>query len=52
VEKIVYLACRTALAYRSVAHVTVPVDLQSLTLTADMRSERNIPPPHFDGEFP
>ena len=28
VENIVDLACRTALAYRSVSHITVPVDLQ------------------------
>src|ERR671937_600497 len=27
-ESVVELACRTALAYRGVAHVTVPVDLQ------------------------
>jgi pyruvate dehydrogenase (quinone)/pyruvate oxidase len=36
------LACRTALAYRGVAHVTMPVDLQSLPVGADPRSERNI----------
>jgi pyruvate dehydrogenase (quinone) len=37
------LACRTALAYRGVAHVTMPVDMQSMPCTADARSERNIP---------
>ena len=29
VENVVELACRTALAYRGVAHVTIPVDIQS-----------------------
>ncbi len=29
VENVVELACRTALAYRGVAHITMPVDLQS-----------------------
>src|SRR5690606_29429874 len=29
VENAVQLACRTALSYRCVAHVTVPVDVQS-----------------------
>src|SRR6185312_5525296 len=28
-ENVVSLACRTALAYRGVAHVTMPVDMQS-----------------------
>jgi len=41
VENLVELACRTALAYRGVAHVTVPVDIQSQPLDADPRSERN-----------
>src|SRR5512143_289770 len=30
VENVVELACRTALAYRGVSHVTVPVDFQSV----------------------
>ena len=34
VENVVELACRTALAYRGVAHVTIPVDVQ------DQRSQR------------
>src|SRR5262249_8835715 len=42
VENIVELACRTALAYRGVAHVTVPVDMQSKPLDSDTRSERNV----------
>jgi pyruvate dehydrogenase (quinone) len=43
VENVVELACRTALSYRGVAHVTVPVDMQSQTIKADKRSERNVP---------
>src|SRR5689334_20743865 len=43
VENVVELACRTALAYRGVAHVTIPVDMQSQTLSAGKRSERNVP---------
>src|SRR3569623_1653328 len=43
VENVVELACRTALFYRGVAHVTFPVDMQSEPIKADRRSERNIP---------
>jgi pyruvate dehydrogenase (quinone) len=43
VENVVELACRTALAYRGVAHVTVPVDMQSQPVSAGRRSERNVP---------
>jgi len=43
VENVVELACRTALAYRGVSHVTIPVDMQSQPVSADPRSERNIP---------
>src|SRR5262249_43091071 len=43
VENVVELACRTALSYRGVAHVTMPVDVQSQTIKASARSERNIP---------
>ena len=42
VENVVELACRTALAYRGVAHVTVPVDFQSTPLKAAKRSDRNV----------
>jgi pyruvate dehydrogenase (quinone) len=42
VENVVELACRTALAYRGVAHVTVPVDMQSVPVTSARRSERNV----------
>src|SRR5690242_20117903 len=43
VENVVELACRTALAYRGVAHVTMPVDMQGEPVSAGPRSERNIP---------
>ena len=43
VENVVELACRTALAYRGVAHVTMPVDMQSLPVSKDWRSKRNRP---------
>lgn len=40
VEPVTNLACRTALAYRGVAHINFPVDLQELT--TDARSKRNV----------
>src|SRR5689334_20748717 len=43
VENVVELACRTALAYRGVSHITMPVDLQSQPASKDPRSERNVP---------
>jgi len=43
VQNVVELACRTALSYRGVAHVTIPVDMQSETVSSKTRSERNIP---------
>lgn len=43
VQNAVELACRTALAYRGVAHVTMPVDLQSQPVAKDTRSKRNVP---------
>jgi pyruvate dehydrogenase (quinone)/pyruvate oxidase len=42
VENVVDLACRTALAYRGVAHVTIPVDVQEMPATKKQRSKRNI----------
>src|SRR3977135_2860340 len=39
----VELACRTALAYRGVSHVTMPVDMQSQPAKSAPRSERNRP---------
>jgi pyruvate dehydrogenase (quinone) len=43
VENTVELACRTALAYRGVTHVTIPTDVQSEPLNRAMRSKRNLP---------
>ncbi|MBV9180931.1 MAG: pyruvate oxidase, partial [Acidobacteria bacterium] len=43
VENVVDLACRTALAYRGVAHITIPVDFQEMEAKKSMRSKRNIP---------
>ncbi|HVV92305.1 MAG TPA: thiamine pyrophosphate-dependent enzyme [Hyphomicrobiales bacterium] len=43
VENVVELACRTALARRGVAHVTIPVDIQDEPVADDPRSKRNIP---------
>ena len=36
-------ACRTAIAYRGVAHITTPVDFQDQPVTDDGRSKRNRP---------
>jgi pyruvate dehydrogenase (quinone) len=43
VENVVDLACRTALAYRGVAHITIPVDFQEQELKDRKRSKRNVP---------
>jgi pyruvate dehydrogenase (quinone) len=43
VENVTSLACRTALAYRGVAHITMPVDVQSMPVNEDQRSKRNVP---------
>src|SRR5690606_7325722 len=43
VENVVELACRSAMARRGVAHVSMSVDLQSHDMGSDTRSERNIP---------
>ena len=42
VENVMQLACRTAASRRGVAHVTMPVDMQSLPLKSDARSARNV----------
>ena len=42
-ENVVELAARAALAYRGVAHVTMPVDMQSQPVSEDQRSKRNVP---------
>jgi pyruvate dehydrogenase (quinone) len=41
VENVTHLACRTALAYRGVSHLTFPVDIQEMEAGA-YRSKRNI----------
>jgi len=41
VENVADLACRTALAYRGVAHIAFPVDFQDAPAKGD-RSKRNI----------
>jgi pyruvate dehydrogenase (quinone)/pyruvate oxidase len=41
VENVAHLACRTALAYKGVAHINFPVDLQEQTVRD--RSKRNVP---------
>jgi pyruvate dehydrogenase (quinone)/pyruvate oxidase len=43
VENAVSLACRTAVAWRGVAHVTIPVDIQDQPVSKDVRSRRNAP---------
>lgn len=43
VRNVADLACRTALSYRSVAHITIPVDIQDQELSKDERSKRNKP---------
>jgi pyruvate dehydrogenase (quinone) len=37
------LACRTAISYRSVAHITFPTDLQEQELSRKQASKRNLP---------
>jgi pyruvate dehydrogenase (quinone)/pyruvate oxidase len=41
VENVAHLACRTALAYRTVSHIAFPVDLQELKVDS-ARSKRNV----------
>lgn len=48
VQHVAELACRTALAYRGVAHITFPVDLQEQTVEEAERSKRNIEQPISD----
>jgi pyruvate dehydrogenase (quinone)/pyruvate oxidase len=43
VENVVDLACRTALAFRGVSHITIPVDFQEQEVKKSGRSKRNIP---------
>lgn len=43
VQNVTDLACRTALSYKGVAHITFPVDVQSMEIEKEQASERNIP---------
>src|SRR5436189_4705238 len=43
VENLVDLACRTAISYRSIAHITFPTDLQEQELSRKQASKRNLP---------
>lgn len=43
VENVVDLAVRTALSYRTVSHITFPVDFQEMEVKKRQRSKRNIP---------
>lgn len=43
VRNITDLACRTALAYRGVAHINFPVDMQEMEVEQRERSMRNLP---------
>lgn len=43
VRNVTELACRTALARRGVAHVTMAVDIQEQDVKDDERSKRNVP---------
>src|SRR5947199_1728819 len=42
-ENVVDLACRTALAYRKVTHITFPVDMQDMKADRKHASKRNVP---------
>jgi len=42
VENVIDLAVRTALAYRTVSHVTFPVDFQEMEVNKKQRSKRNV----------
>ena len=42
VENVADLACRTALSYRGVSHITIPVDVQEFEVDSH-RSPRNVP---------
>ena len=43
VENVVDLASRTALSFRGVSHITIPVDFQEQEVKKSTRSKRNIP---------
>ena len=47
VENVTELACRTAIAYRKVAHIAFPTDIQDMKAERKTASKRNIPGPCF-----
>ena len=49
VENVTDLACRMALAYHGVSHITIPVDFQEQELKSSERSKRNIK--HHSGDI-
>ncbi|HZU42795.1 MAG TPA: thiamine pyrophosphate-dependent enzyme [Terriglobales bacterium] len=49
VENVTDLACRMALAYHGVSHITIPVDFQEQELKSRERSKRNIK--HHSGDI-
>src|SRR5512138_218067 len=42
VENVAELACRTAITYRCVTHITIPVDVQDMKVDSGERSKRNV----------
>ena len=42
IENVTDLACRTALSYHGVSHITIPVDMQDMKVEGE-RSKRNVP---------
>ena len=52
VENVVDLACRTALSYRKVSHITIPVDFQEQEVKKQQRSKRNVPHHTSDVDAP
>ena len=42
VENVAELACRTAIAYHCVTHITIPVDVQEMEVKSGERSKRNV----------
>ena len=49
VENLANLACRTALSYHGVAHISFPTDLQEMAADRKMASPRNVPHHEADG---
>ena len=42
VKNVTDLACRSAMQHRGVAHITIPSDVQEMTINEDKRSKRNV----------